>query len=71
MAIILAELELDLESIIAGLLHDVVEDTEITLEDVRREFGDEVALLVDGVTKLKQLTYKTNDKQEIQAENYR
>lgn len=70
-AIILAELELDLESIIAGLLHDVVEDTEITLEDVRSEFGDEVALLVDGVTKLKQLTYKTNDKQEIQAENYR
>lgn len=70
-AIILAELELDLETIMAGLLHDVVEDTEITLEDVRREFGDDVALLVDGVTKLKQLTYTTNDKQEIQAENYR
>ncbi len=70
-AIILAELELDMETIMAGLLHDVVEDTDITLEDVRKEFGDDVALLVDGVTKLKQLTYKTTDKQEIQAENYR
>ncbi|MBQ7050468.1 MAG: bifunctional (p)ppGpp synthetase/guanosine-3',5'-bis(diphosphate) 3'-pyrophosphohydrolase, partial [Firmicutes bacterium] len=70
-AIILAELELDMETIMAGLLHDVVEDTDITLDDVRSEFGDDVALLVDGVTKLKQLTYKTNDKQEIQAENYR
>ena len=70
-SLILAELEMDNETIIAGLLHDVVEDTEISLEDVRKEFGDDVALLVDGVTKLKQLTYKTNDKQEIQAENYR
>ncbi len=70
-AIILAELELDMETIMAGLLHDVVEDTDITLDDVRKEFGDDVALLVDGVTKLKQLTYKTTDKQEIQAENYR
>ena len=70
-SIILAELELDMETIMAGLLHDVVEDTEISLEDVRADFGDDVALLVDGVTKLKQLTYKTNDKQEIQAENYR
>ena len=70
-SIILAELELDMETIMAGLLHDVVEDTEISLEDVRSDFGDDVALLVDGVTKLKQLTYKTNDKQEIQAENYR
>ena len=70
-ALILAQLELDRESIVAGLLHDVVEDTSITLDDIRAEFGGEVALLVDGVTKLKQLTYKTNDKQEIQAENYR
>lgn len=70
-AVILADLELDMETIIAGLLHDVVEDTEITLDDIRRDFGDDVALLVDGVTKLKQLTYKTTDKQEIQAENYR
>ncbi len=70
-AMILANLELDLETIIAGLLHDVVEDTSVTLEDVRLQFGSEVAELVDGVTKLKQLTYTTNDKEEIQAENYR
>ena len=70
-ALILANLELDLETIIAGLLHDVVEDTSVTLEDIRTRFGDEVAGLVDGVTKLKQLTYTTNDKEEIQAENYR
>ena len=57
-AIILAELELDKETIIAGLLHDVVEDTVMTSEDVAREFGDEVALLVDGVTKLTQLNYQ-------------
>jgi len=70
-AIILAQLELDLETIEAGLLHDVVEDTTVSLEDIEKQFGKEVAELVDGVTKLKQLTYKTTDKQEIQAENYR
>ena len=69
-AIILAELELDKESIIAGILHDIVEDTDVTLEQVRQEFGDEVALLVDGVTKLTQLSY-SKDKVEIQAENLR
>ena len=69
-AIILADLELDKESIAAGLLHDVVEDTEITLDDIRREFGDEIALLVDGVTKLGKLSYNV-DKLEMQAENLR
>ena len=69
-AIILAELELDKETIIAGLLHDVVEDTVMTSEDVTREFGAEVALLVDGVTKLTQLNYQ-HDKIEVQAENLR
>ena len=51
-AIILADLKLDKETIVAGILHDVVEDTVMTEEDLRREFGDDVALLVDGVTKL-------------------
>ncbi len=51
-AIILADLEMDKETIAAGMLHDVVEDTEISEEDIREQFGDEVALLVDGVTKM-------------------
>ena len=69
-AIILANLELDKESIIAGILHDVVEDTDMTLEDLRQIFGDEVPLLVDGVTKLTQLSW-SKDKMELQAENLR
>lgn len=69
-AIILAELELDKETIVAGLLHDVVEDTVMTTEDITKEFGEEVALLVDGVTKLTQLSYE-HDKVELQAENLR
>ena len=68
--IILAELELDKETIVAGLLHDVVEDTEYTYEDIAREFSEEIALLVDGVTKLTQLSYDA-DKIEVQAENLR
>ena len=69
-AIILAELELDKESIIAAIRHDVVEDTSMTLEDLEKEFGSEVALLVDGVTKLTQISWQA-DKVEIQAENLR
>lgn len=68
--IILADLELDKETIVAGLLHDVVEDTVMTTEEITREFGAEVALLVDGVTKLGQLNYSA-DKVEVQAENLR
>jgi len=67
---ILAELELDKETIVAGLLHDVVEDTVMTDEEIKKEFGEEVALLVDGVTKLGQLSYDM-DKVEVQAENLR
>lgn len=69
-SIILAELELDKETIAAGLLHDVVEDTVMTKDEIETEFGKEVALLVDGVTKLGQLSYDA-DKVEIQAENLR
>ena len=68
--IILADLEMDKETIAAGILHDVVEDTDMTVEEIRREFGDDVALLVDGVTKLGQVDYKV-EKVEIQAENLR
>ena len=69
-AIILAELELDKETIVAGILHDVVEDTVMTEEEIAKEFSEEVALLVDGVTKLGQLPYDA-DKVEVQAENMR
>lgn len=75
-AIILADLELDKETIVAGILHDVVEDTVMTEEDLKREFGDDVALLVDGVTKLEKIPLSGNGEQsdaklEMQAENLR
>ena len=79
-AIILADLELDKETIEAGLLHDVVEDTIMTEAEIEKEFGPDVALLVDGVTKLQQIDFpsdkgngenKTADQQEMQAENLR
>ncbi|MEE1077497.1 MAG: bifunctional (p)ppGpp synthetase/guanosine-3',5'-bis(diphosphate) 3'-pyrophosphohydrolase [Agathobacter sp.] len=79
-AIILAELELDKETIAAGLLHDVLEDTVMTEEEMRAEFGDEVLLLVDGVTKLQNLHLsdsslepkdKNANRLEMQAENLR
>jgi GTP pyrophosphokinase len=69
-AIILADLEMDKETIAAGLLHDVVEDTIFTTEEIEQEFGSDVALLVDGVTKLGRLQYD-GDKLELQAENLR
>ncbi|MBS7527734.1 bifunctional (p)ppGpp synthetase/guanosine-3',5'-bis(diphosphate) 3'-pyrophosphohydrolase [Fusibacter paucivorans] len=68
-SLILAELEMDEDTIIASLLHDTVEDTTVTLDDVRKKFGSEVALLVDGVTKLAVINYET--KQERQVENLR
>ena len=79
-AIILADLELDKETIVAGLLHDAVEDTWMTCEEITKEFGPEVALLVDGVTKLQHINFRsdkengesrTPDQQEVQAENLR
>lgn len=66
---ILVELEMDDSTIIAGLLHDVIEDTKYTYDQVKREFSEEVAILVEGVTKLGQFTYET--KEERQAESLR
>jgi len=66
---ILAGLELDQETIVAGLLHDVVEDTGVTLEEIKVRFGNEISLLVDGATKLSRIEYKS--KEEQQAENLR
>lgn len=68
-AYILATLELDTDTICAALLHDVVEDTETTHEDLINEFGESVAEMVDGVTKLGKLQYTT--KEEQQVEDYR
>ncbi len=68
-ALILAGLELDVVTIAAGLLHDVVEDTGIPLESIEEAFGSEIALLVDGVTKLSRIEYKS--KMEQQVENLR
>jgi len=68
-ACILAELELDMTTLIAGLLHDVVEDTRVTLEEIEAQFGPEVSFLVSGVTKLGRIEFK--NKEESHAENLR
>ncbi|SKA22478.1 bifunctional GTP diphosphokinase/guanosine-3',5'-bis pyrophosphate 3'-pyrophosphohydrolase [Photobacterium toruni] len=66
---ILAEMRLDIEALMAALLHDVIEDTEVTKEDLACRFGDTVAELVDGVSKLDKLKFR--DRKEAQAENFR
>src|SRR3712207_6001824 len=66
---ICAELRLDEQTVAAALLHDVVEDTDVTLDEVRAEFGDEIARLADGVTKLTRITFQSREQAE--AENYR
>lgn len=68
-AMLLAEMGLDTESIAAALLHDVVEDTDVTLADIKKAFGNEIAQLVDGVTKLGKLPFSSVEEQ--QAENVR
>ena len=68
-AIILAQLGMDDATLIGGLLHDVVEDTEYTREELVEDFGEEIALLVDGVTKLGSIKFES--KEEVQAENFR
>ena len=68
-AAILADLRLDLDSIITGLLHDTVEDTHATISDIKNEFGDTVAALVDGVTKISKMQFRTSTEQ--QGENIR
>lgn len=66
---ILASLQLDVNTIVTGLLHDTVEDTHITLDDIRNRFGDDVAQLVDGVTKIGQIKFHSFEHK--QAENFR
>lgn len=66
---ILAELHLDLDSVITGILHDTVEDTDTSLEEIKKQFGANVSELVDGVTKISRITFRTSE--EKQAENFR
>ena len=66
-SIILASLEMDDETICAGLMHDVLEDTDYTREEMVEEFGEEITALVDGVTKLKNLQYKTKEEAQIES----
>jgi GTP diphosphokinase / guanosine-3',5'-bis(diphosphate) 3'-diphosphatase len=66
---ILVELQMDTTTVVAALLHDVVEDADVTVDGIRRDFGDEVAGIVDGLTKLGTLTFRSST--EEQVENYR
>ena len=69
-AIILTQIQMDTEAIVGGLLHDVIEDTEFSEQDIVEMFSKEIAILVEGVTKLTQLNYSA-DKLDVQAENLR
>ena len=66
-AAILVGLGMDSQSVMAGLLHDVVEDTDCTLEDIQKQFGKEVALLIDGVTKLGKIPYSSREEQQAET----
>lgn len=65
-ATIMTELEMDIPSVISALLHDVVEDTQYTLDDIKTKFGDDVALIVDGVTKIGKIHYTSQEEQQIE-----
>ena len=64
---IIVSLGMDTESVVASLLHDVVEDTDITIEEISEQFGKEVALLVDGVTKIGRLNFSTKEQQQAES----
>lgn len=66
-ALIIVSLGMDSKAIAAALLHDVVEDTDAVLDDIKREFGEEVALLVDGVTKIGRLNFSTKEQQQAES----
>jgi GTP pyrophosphokinase len=65
-ALILAEQHLDTSTLAAGLIHDVVEDTRYSIEAIRKEFGDEIALLVDGVTRMADVQFKSHAEEQVQ-----
>jgi len=66
-ALILMELGLDVDTVVAGILHDVVEDTGVTLQQLEGEFGTDIAKLVDGVTKLSRIEYKSKEEQQLES----
>jgi len=66
---ILAEMNMDLDTVVAGLLHDTLEDTDATYDEIKNLFGEDVAFLVDGVSKISKIRFKS--KEEKQAENFR
>ncbi len=68
-AAILADMKMDIATVAAGLLHDTVEDTYATLDEIQQNFGPEIAALVDGLTKISKMTLATHEEQ--QAENFR
>ncbi|GFP34706.1 GTP pyrophosphokinase [Candidatus Hakubella thermalkaliphila] len=68
-AYIIADMRLDTASVISALLHDIIEDSSVTIEDVREEFGDQIATIVDGVTRINRLSFRSDE--EEQAENLR
>ena len=65
-AITVASMKMDTESVIAALLHDVVEDTEYTLDDIKSIFGENVAMLVDGLTKLDKINFSSKEEQDME-----